>query len=166
MTASIRRLDGLAAQKLRIIGIDPGETTGIAVLHVYDGEVVVADALHHDSMQAPHWLHRMLGLNFTGTTEVVIERFTISQRTLQGTRSGPMETLYTIGALRYVCDQYGLAPFFQTPSQAKSAYSDETLRDLDLWPRTSGPHERDALRHALLHARTRGLWNGKVSVPV
>jgi hypothetical protein len=51
-------------------------------------------------------------------------------------------------------------PFFQTPAQVKNAYTDQTLRDLGLWGRVSGPHERDALRHALLHARTRGFWRG------
>lgn len=150
---------------MRIIGIDPGETTGIVVITPYEGEIVVADSLHLTGWAAADWLAETLRLNRTDT-EVVIERFTISQRTLQGTRHGPIETLHMIGALRYVCHRYDVTPFFQTPAQAKSAYSDETLHDLVLWGRVFGPHERDALRHALLHARTRGLWKGHVPQPL
>lgn len=146
---------------MRIIGIDPGETTGIVVARPYDGEMVIIETLHLTGEKAPFWLDNALGENGPNVpTEVVVERFTISQRTLQGTRHGPLETLYTIGALRYVCSQHEVMPFFQTPAQVKNAYSDETLKDLDLWKRVSGPHERDALRHALLHARTRGFWSG------
>ena len=152
---------------MRIIGIDPGETTGIVVVRPYEGEIVIIEATHIDGKQAPVWLDNALGENGPNVpTEVVIELFNISQRTLQGTRHGPMETLYTIGALRYVCTQHAVMPFFQTPAQAKNAYSDETLSDLGLYRKVSGPHERDALRHALLHARTRGFWKGTVPEPL
>jgi hypothetical protein len=144
---------------MRIIGIDPGETTGIVVVSPYEGEIVITETMHLSGQQAPYWLTDVLA-EAKDTIEIVIERFNISQRTLQGTRHGVMETLYTIGALRHVCDRHGIMPFFQTPAQAKNAYSDETLRDLGMWPKVSGPHERDALRHALLHTRTRGFWNG------
>jgi hypothetical protein len=151
---------------MRIIGIDPGETTGIVVAQPHEGEIVIADALHVTGKAAPGWLASILTNGGDLRTEVVIERFNISQRTLQGTRHGVMETLYAIGALRYVCDLCNVMPFFQTPAQAKNAYSDQTLKDLDMWKRVSGPHERDALRHVLLHARTRGFWKGTVPEPM
>jgi len=150
---------------MRIIGIDPGETTGIVVVVPHEGEIVITEATHVSSQTAPYWLTDALGEG-DSNPEIVIELFNISQRTLQGTRHGVMETLYTIGVLRYVCDRHGLMPFLQTPAQAKNAYSDEMLRDLGLWKKVSGPHERDALRHALLHARTRGLWRGTVPEPM
>jgi Holliday junction resolvasome RuvABC endonuclease subunit len=142
---------------MRIIGIDPGQTTGIAIIESMDEVVTVDAALHMDGIGAA----RALGVELTlGPAEVVVERFNIAHRTLLGTRQGTLETLYTIGAVRYVCAEVEIPLTFQEPAAAKRAFNDDVIRGLGLWSKTSGPHERDALRHALLHARTQGFWRG------
>ena len=144
---------------MRIVGIDPGGTIGVAFLATDSMKPLWVHGLHVSGMSGVDAMVSLLKEG--GPTEVVIERFTITPRTLQGSRQGIQDTLDAIGALKYACHQIGLMPFTQTPAQAKSAYSDATLKEFGLYDRVSGPHERDALRHALLHARTRGFWDGR-----
>jgi hypothetical protein len=142
---------------MRVIGIDPGETTGIVVIEPWEREITVLSALHLKGLSASQWLDEQLTVS---ASDVVIERFNIAQRTLQGTRHGAMEALYTIGAMRHICHRLQMPMEMQDPSSAKNAFSDAVLKTLGLWDFVSGPHERDALRHALLYARTRGYWSG------
>jgi hypothetical protein len=48
----------------------------------------------------------------------------------------------------------------QEVATAKNAVSDRRLRELGLYGQASGPHERDALRHALLLASNQRVWRG------
>lgn len=144
-----------------IIGIDPGATTGIVVLAVTEDQIKIIDALQPNSHRAGTWLADELREG--AVDAVAIERFTISTRTVRGTRSGALEALYTIGVIRYLCRNVGIPMVMQAPATAKNAFSDDRLRRLGLHRKTHGPHERDALRHALLYATTNGLWNGSIN---
>lgn len=144
-----------------IVGVDPGGTTGLALVRTTDGgdEIDIVETQHIVGMGSIQWIDNLLRDRVP--IQVAAEAFTIAERTLRGTRSGVMEALYTIGAIRYLCYKHGVAFTLQTPAQAKNAYTDSTLRALKIW--RANPHERDALRHALLYARTHGLWEGRVA---
>lgn len=101
-------------------------------------------------------------LRYRGVETVAIERFTIAPRTITGSRTGSLDALYTIGAVRYLCDREHIPLHLQTPAAAKNALSDERLCDLGLRGATVGPHERDALRHALLLSMTLRVWHGAI----
>jgi len=149
-----------SARGARIIGIDPGTTTGIVLLDVTQQQIKIIDALQPSSGRACRWLAEEFRDSRVAIDAVAIERFTISARTIRGTRSGALEALYTIGAIRYLCDQAAVPLAMQAVSTAKNAFNDDRLRRLGLARKTHGPHERDALRHALLYASTQGLWSG------
>lgn len=145
-----------------IIGADPGGTTGIVAIHLDPAPQVVL-TMHDSGPAAVTWLADLLDrITPPGDEHVVaVERFNIAARTLRGTRDGTLEALYTIGAVRYICGVWGVPMRLQEVSTAKHAFNDDVLRRLDLYDRVHGPHERDALRHALLCARARG-WEGTV----
>jgi hypothetical protein len=91
---------------------------------------------------------------------VAIERFTIAGRTIMGTREGALEALYTIGAADHIAASHRVPFTLQQASTAKNAVTDAYLREVGLITSVKAKHERDALRHALLYARTNNLWNG------
>jgi len=142
---------------MRIIGIDPGQTTGIVTIDVGDGDITVVGRQHIGSLQVGNLLWAELT---AAPASVAMERFNISQRTLRDTRGGSLEALYTIGVVRYVCANAKAPCVLQEPATAKHALNDDVLRSLGFWDAVAGPHERDALRHALLYARTQKLWKG------
>jgi hypothetical protein len=143
-----------------IIGIDPGGTTGVVLIRPATDNIDVLTHMHLDGLRATQWVEAELTSHPDEDYAVVVEQFTISPRTLTGSRAGSMEALYTIGSVRYVCFRCNKPVILQTPAAAKNALNDEVLKDLDLWKKVSGPHERDALRHALLYARTQRVWAG------
>jgi hypothetical protein len=144
---------------MHIIGIDPGALTGVVVIEtdLEKRPPTICNSMHLTSLDAAHWLDDR---RYVGDYDVVMERFNLSPRTLRGTREGSLEALYTIGAIRFLCTKLGLPLYFQEPSAIKRIFGDDALQRLGYWTQIVGPHERDALRHALLHARTKGLWNG------
>jgi hypothetical protein len=143
-----------------IIGIDPGGTTGVVLIRPAPDSVDVLTHMHLDGLHATQWLEAELTSHDHENYAVAIEQFLIAPRTLTASRAGSMEAIYTIGSARYVCFKYKTPITLQTPAAAKKAISDEVLKDLDLWKKVSGDHERDALRHALLYSRTQRLWRG------
>jgi hypothetical protein len=143
-----------------IIGIDPGGTTGVVLIRPATDNIDVFTHMHLDGLHATQWVEAELTSHPDEDYVVVVEQFTISPRTLTASRAGSMEALYTVGSVRYVCFRHQTPIILQTPSAAKNAINDEVLKDLDLWSKVSGPHERDALRHALLYSRTQRLWQG------
>lgn len=128
---------------MHVLGIDPGGTTGVAVLSVHEGRLVEQAHLRRAGVYEN--LERLVGM----ADVVAIERFVISQRTL--TKSRQMDAMYVVGAVEYVCSQRGVGFYLQLVSDAKAAFSDQMLRSLGLY--STNRHERDAIRHALLLAR-------------
>ncbi len=138
-----------------ILALDPGGTTGIVVLRtpstlIYSAQLEFVDAVHAlDSILETDRLRCETPIDY-----VAIERFTITGRTLTGTRAGTHDALNIIGFVRARCllKNIKLLPL-QAPADAKAAFNDAVLRSTNMYNEVSGPHARDALRHALLAAR-------------
>jgi hypothetical protein len=94
--------------------------------------------------------------NHCGYGEFVVERFTITERTV---RVGRDDTaLRIIGVLEFLAEQYDLGWRLQTPASAKSVVPDWRLRALGVWVPGREDHARDAMRHyALWRVRETGL---------
>lgn len=131
---------------MRILGIDPGETTGVAIMDFPGRLLGHTAALSLDEVfDTMQWLYLDVDL-------IAIERFTISMRTIRATRQH--DAMYVIGWVLGLGRKMGIPVQLQNPADAKSTFPDHVLEELEL--RTSTTHVRDATRHALLAARRCG----------
>lgn len=138
-----------------ILAIDPGLTTGIAVVTAdgTDLELVESDEL--DVMATGYRVRDLLwdlyqehGDDFA----VVIERFTITAATAKNSQA-PW-SLKVIGMVEWlVHDAAGLPPegviTFQGPAEAKKLITNDILKKHGLWHVGGAGHANDAIRHAV-----------------
>lgn len=151
-----------------IIGLDPGESTGVLVLRItdnylhavmharYQGEP--AGAIHQIEeiiRQAALWQERVL---------IAGERYTTTDRT--GKRSSQPTPLRVLGAAEQLTYSYTNVEFtLQQPADAKKLAPNDVLRDLEFYTSAGDVGCRDAndvndaARHALL-----GLARRKTSI--
>jgi hypothetical protein len=81
--------------------------------------------------------------------DIVFERFVYQRRDLTKGVSLSLKSVEYIGVIRlYAAEHIGVSLHMQTPAQAKNLWTDDKLRKLDLYHRSS-PHIRDATRHML-----------------
>jgi hypothetical protein len=125
-----------------VIAVDPGNVTGIAL--TLPGGGVTADEC------SPY-----AAVNLVETQQpsvVVCESFTPRA----GVRTWQPDALYTIGALRYICERDGIEFVLQSPADAKRFATNDKLATIGWRHPTSGGHAEDALRHLLLISIRRG----------
>jgi len=128
-----------------IVGVDPGDTTGIAV---YDTFRPLTGRFM--SMEA-NWLvvaRHIEVLVCTDSDMVACERFTIGKRTIRTKRSSKAATHVT-GTVRDRCMFVGARFDEQSASDAKTLVGNKLLRDLG-WYRPKAVHANDAARQCLL----------------
>jgi hypothetical protein len=135
---------------MRVLGVDPGGTTGLAVLEwdSYNKTVEVVDSLELALEAAMRWLYDsavMLTVEGIG-----IERFVFTPRTTK--LSSQYDAVYVIGAALCIGVNREIPIRMQSPADAKAAFGNENLKDLGAY--VKGEHARDAARHALLYLRT------------
>jgi hypothetical protein len=141
-----------------IVGVDPGATTGLVKIHTteipldrkkrrFSARVIEHAQLPFD--EAVYWIDSQLPI----CDVLAVERFTISTRTITGSRGGANDAMHVIGACRALALFNDTRMVLQTPADAKSAFSDVVLRSINVYNQVSGGHARDALRHALLAHR-------------
>jgi hypothetical protein len=155
----------MTGERLRVFGVDPGPTPGIAMLHYVDGRLA-----HANLVQAtwPVSVEIFCSLMDNGRakwpmTLVGCERFVTRGRT---DRSGRL-TLDLVGMLQQLCDEQEVAFLQRTASQVKTWATDNRLKAVaqprpatgkTLLDLTTGMrHARDAARHALFTAVHDGL---------
>lgn len=141
-------MTAMAIQEGRIIlAIDPGKTTGWAIL---DPEGV----FHSDQVAGRFDFYRTLrALAAPGhPLEVVIEAFTITART--STTDRQYDALYIIGYVEAVCEVNGWDFTTQSPGSAKAFASNDKLAAIGWRNPTPGGHADDAARHLLTYLAT------------
>jgi hypothetical protein len=163
-----------------VIGIDPGQTTGYAVLSVPEDALLGArgpnDKLHrHVTINeigqidcAPPWENRSASelaeiklMHYPLDSVFVIEDFIIDFRRIDQQRStlSPVRVTAKIEMALWVDASMARKNvedilFFQSASLAKTTCTDDRLKEWGLYDRTSGVHARDAMRHAYYFLRT------------
>lgn len=136
---------------MKILGVDPGGTTGLVVLDLDIPAVI--DYHQFNQEETVVYLYMLLTNELEYTVDAVaIERFTIAGRTL--TRSRQTTALEIIGVTKALCQLSETPLHLQTPADAKNVWSDERLKTAGI--SITGKHCRDALRHALLLAQRHG----------
>lgn len=142
---------------MRILAIDPGHTTGIA-LKDFNEKFFEPP---YTSMPVGFFstvkeIHRLINAYFLDL--IVVEKFTINAATAKKTTAGSNEAIEIIGATKFMNfyfnggdldDNIGVEE--QKPVDAKNFCTDEKLRRIG-WYKPGKDHARDAMRHLLLAA--------------
>lgn len=136
-----------------LLGIDPGITTGYALLEAKGArDFVSLDAGAVRGQEGIDYL-----LTITPKPDVyVIETFTLWPKlAVKVAQDDPsLLTSQCIGALTFNLWKRRAQVVFHQPANKKSC-PDSLIRQVGLWRPSSDqtPHERDAIRHAIIHAR-------------
>lgn len=128
-----------------IIAVDPGLTTGWAVLYP-DGE------FRSGETKGPYaFLKTVYGLlrDRAFDWHLVVEKYTITPETIKKSRQ--TDALEIIGALKFFAAYYDAGWSMQMPSEAKAFASDGKLRRIG-WFRQGLGHANDASRHLMCYA--------------
>lgn len=143
---------------MRIMGVDPGGTTGIAVIdvkwdesryeappdaHVFDTQIEASWGPGPDSVGAK--LHSLI-IQMEPDL-LAVEKFIITQQTVRFTRQP--DALWIIGGVRFLADIMGIPVHMQPASLAKTTWDATRLKDSGWAKVVKQKHARDALRHAL-----------------
>lgn len=152
-----------------VLGVDPGTTTGLAIVRYDPGNLgkpmsVWADQLPwQDAASRVEWaLGRMRGHLDDGSAARAVaacEKYTINAQTAQRGQAGADDALGMIGVVRRNCELTKVE--FLKPEQASAAKNlvkDEVLKLLGMY----GPgmvHANDAYRHAVLFAIKHKIMN-------
>ena len=129
------------------VGVDPGTTTGLAVLRTTGDGYISA----HDQIEgvdnAADWLRRHCEGQFV---ELVFESFYIADRTLKAGNKGVHDALNLIGWITLEIGEWiGCRLYPQSPSEGKTIKND-VLKDMSLYnPKMR--HGTDAMRHIVRH---------------
>jgi hypothetical protein len=133
---------------LRYVAIDPGETTGIAILDMPARKWNWDQVTTITKEEYAEFYHYLTRLNNDVETRVICERFNFRME-----ERGRTKIIYTpaevIGVVKLWCAQNDVPLEEQMAAEGKGFWSDPKLNKLNLNP--SGlRHARDATRH-LLH---------------
>ncbi len=143
---------------MRIMGVDPGGTTGIAIIDVVwdENRYEPTPDTHHESLQIEaSWGTgkdsigaKMFDLiNDKDPDLIVVEKFIITQNTVRYTRQP--DALWTIGGVLFLADILSIPHHMQSASLVKTTWDHTRLKEAGWTKVVKGTHARDALRHAL-----------------
>jgi hypothetical protein len=134
----------------RILAIDPGKATGMALFSLEQGQEPVmlwSGEYQQDEYAKP--IRETLSLY--PEAEVVCERFTINMQTVKNSQAP--YSLEQIGILKQCLMDAGRKAddiYFQSPADAKAMFDNPKLKKLEYWHRGGEGHALDAIRHGLL----------------
>lgn len=143
---------------MKIMGVDPGGTTGIVVIDVPWDEKryeTSPDTYVADYQIEAQWGQtdasvgrQMFKLICQHSPElIVVEKFIITQRTVRFTRQP--DALWIIGGVRFIADILSIPVHMQPASLAKTTWDATRLKESGWAKVVKQKHARDALRHAL-----------------
>jgi hypothetical protein len=145
-----------------ILAVDPGKTSGICTFSVAPNEEPVLEKSGEYLMKEYHipiYETIMYAKAMQFTIDIVCERFIINAQTVRNSQA-PF-SLEQIGILKYIMLDCQIDPeelIFQSPSDAKKMFPNETLKKLEYWHRGGDGHANDAIRHGLIRCVKTG-WS-------
>jgi hypothetical protein len=140
-----------------IVTVDPGGTTGYACASIR-GEEALLPPVHGQlpPQEFCAWLEGVAG-SWGERLTIVVEKFTISQRTLRVSRGGSYDAIEVTGVCRYLSRRTCHRDIeTQQPAEVMRLFPDSWLRDHG-WYVTGQGHANDALRHLALYLAKRKL---------
>lgn len=136
-----------------IVGIDPGKSTGLVVLHGMDKVLVFQGS----STQALHTLRSVLDARTPAdpVVDIACERYVLPPGSSR--RSPQPEAIEFVGRLEQLLSEYSFTTLtLQMSSDARRLMPDATLRQIGIYTPAAHVHANDAndvnsaARHALL----------------
>lgn len=135
-----------------ILAIDPGTMTGFACAH-NDGTLMFTD--QYPRQEFCDWLYDYARTN-GDELHVVMEKFTISERTLKASRAGSHDALSVIGMVQWASLHFcGRDLVWQQPNEVMALVTNDRLKALGWYVKKE--HARDALRHLAVRCAKLGL---------
>ena len=132
------------------LGVDPGTTTGLAVVRLTHEGFVAAHYQVEGIHDAAYWIRKHCEGNFV---ELVYESFYIGDRTLRAGKQGVFDALNLIGWIVVeIEDWIGIRTYPQSPSVGKTVAND-VLKGMGLYS-SKHRHGTDAMRHIVRHHLT------------
>jgi hypothetical protein len=135
-------------KKFYILGIDPGLLTGITLYLQENKQITRIWAREVDEVEVDFLIEETIK-TYAPDLEVINEKFFITEKTYK-LPDCPW-SLEKTGVIKYMCNKYGVAYNWQSPTEAKTFVPDERLRNLDEWFVGGEGHARDAIRHVITH---------------
>jgi len=120
-----------------IIALDPGITTGVAILDGF--REIKTDQVKYSHRDFVNYLASL------DLTEIVYESFVYQRR--NKVELYPVEV---IGVIKLFATQRDIPLYVQSASQAKNFITDDKIKKMALWEKGQ-VHGMDALRHLLYH---------------
>ena len=135
---------------IKILGVDPGTTTGLCKLLYFPTEQRYESLGSRDRRITPLQLgpqqhhEELYKLLTTWNPDIVVcESFTYQRRD-----KVVLDSVEYIGVCKLYCAMTRTQYFEQSPSMGKAFWKDEKIKQLKLWEPSMG-HAMDALRHVL-----------------
>jgi hypothetical protein len=130
-----------------VIGLDPGETTGVCVLTA--GKACIYQIATKEIGPGGDALCDIL--EAYDTAAVVCEDYRVYSWHSEDHKWAALHTPQIIGVIRYLCHKQNMPITMQMAQVAKVFCTDEKLKGLGMWV-PGVTHGRDAARHAVYHA--------------
>ena len=129
------------------LGVDPGTTTGIAILRIAGDGWIAAHEQIEGPDNAARWIRKHCEGNFI---ELVYETFYVGGRTLKAANKGVFDALNLVGWIAIEVDQWiGVRLYPQSPSEGKTI-KNPPLKSMGLY-NPAMRHANDAMRHIVRH---------------
>lgn len=145
-------IDQFPENERLVIGIDPGETTGLAAIH--NGELIFSEEVRHSHKEvgkAAQEIQIAISLLTTvaevDSFSIALEEYRVYAQKAKAHTHSDLFTSRLIGAIEFICEQRGWPVEKQTASRAKGFMTDKKLRHWGFWIK-GRKHSRDAIRHA------------------
>ena len=134
---------------MKILGIDPGKTTGIVECTLSDDQSLWVDRSYEVSgfiNQCSTLADWIAEEGIPGVDLVICERFVSRPNTFVADAESALKP---IGVVEWYTQLYGIECHFPLP-QERNSVSDKALKESDYWL-TGQEHARQALRHVLAY---------------
>lgn len=152
----------MSAQTRAVIGADPGDTVGFAVLYVVEGRLVGNELAQRRATEAPAFLGELLDRD-AGVHRLAIERYVVRRRAGR-VKARPGEVTRAVTFELILAARERRVPVTErSANEVKSWATNDRLRAAGLY-REGLDHGRDAARHALFEAVARGLLSDPMEV--
>lgn len=154
----------------RVLAVDPGKTTGQAVMERYKDDVTGVNTVQIlESVETPPdqtipWFRDMYAKYAEPAApgsprmRIVMESFRITTRTGEKSQEASW-ALRTMGAVEQACRDLGYPPeaIKELSPSKKVAFPNQRLKKLGLWHVGGKGHALDAIRHATLYLAQTGM---------
>lgn len=139
-----------------VLALDPGHTTGVAVLEGgilrYYGQIDTATLTMQSLQRIEYVFEKARALGGPGQIffDVVIEDYRIYSWKSEEHEWSEVYVARLIGFIMSVCVRLGIKPTFRLAQNAKGFVTDDKLKTMN-WYFPGWQHSRDAIRHAVYH---------------